>query len=171
MVGLPTCPICLDPCFFDSAELCQNHHLIHRDCARQMLAFMPLQCPLCRSRIMCRACCAPKRRIWCECSSDVWDTMKGIYTTHSFLAVAIFSLPAKDALLGLAMLLANAVIMMRRIINVQREAEDVKGWNTISRWGLRLTHIGMDVLCFMLGATIAMLLFVYVREGLEAEVL
>jgi hypothetical protein len=167
----PICPICLDPCYFDTAELCQNHHAIHRDCARKMLAFMPLHCPLCRSRIVCRSCYAPKRRIWCECSSDVWDTMKGIYTAHSILAVAIFSLPARDALLGLAMLLANAVIMMRRIINVQREAEDVKGWNTISRWGLRLTHIGMDVMCFMLGATIAMLLFVYVREGLEAEVL
>ena len=167
----PICPICLDPCYFDTAELCQNHHAIHRDCARKMLAFMPLRCPLCRSHIVCRTCGASKRRIWCECSSDVWDTMKAIYTTHTFLAVMIFSLPTKDALLGLSMLLVNAVIMMRRIISVQRNAEDVKGWNALSRWGLRLTHIGMDGLCFLLGFAVACLLSVYVREGFEEFVL
>jgi hypothetical protein len=97
--------------------------------------------------------------------------MKAIYTTHTFLAVMIFSLPTKDALLGLSMLLVNAVIMMRRIISVQRNAEDVKGWNALSRWGLRLTHIGMDGLCFLLGFAVACLLSVYVREGFEEFVL
>jgi hypothetical protein len=170
------CPICLEPSS-GITEQCKNRHTMHLECARKMTFFMPLNCPLCRSKIICGKCKSSKTQLCCECSremrnlSNVWDLMKKIYATHFFLTIAIFALPIKHVLLGLVLLLTNVVVMMRRIVCLQRNAEDVKSWNAISRWGLSFTHISMDILCGMFVAVIAFLLFCYIRTiaGLKAH--
>ena len=158
------CPICLESPFTGPNERCENHHLIHRECARKMAAFMPLRCPLCRSKLVCPKCRARKTRLWCECSSDVWHATKQIYVAHLFIVLTIMSSPIKDVGLGAILLLINAVVMMRRVTCLQRAAEDVKDWNALARLGLVITHRCMDLMCGMLAFVIVGLVGFYTQK-------
>jgi len=164
------CPICLEAASSAPTEQCENHHATHRECARKMLVYMPLRCPLCRSKMVCPKCRKRKTRLWCECSSDVWVDTKKIYYAHLLVAMMIVSSPVRDVLLGLILLLANSVVMMRRVIGLQRVAEDVKTWNPVARWMLILTHLGMEAICCLLGLMIAALGLFYVQSSLGIQI-
>ena len=163
------CPVCLDQCLGEKIEACGNGHIMHFECAAKMSRFMPLKCPLCRSPLICRICKVQKHNIFCHCSGqtcdpdNVWLMMKKVYATHFLVMLSILALPMLDAPVPLLFLMVNLVVMMRRIVRIQRKSDQVKSWDVISRFVLCLTQIGMDFICAMLLAAIGLLIWLYTR--------
>lgn len=170
------CPICLEPCKGGEKETCENGHAIHRQCAVKMSCFMQLCCPLCRAKIVCLKCKSRKDQIRCECdckvnnSQDILKMMKTIYFTHFWLTFAILALPMQEVLMGSAFLLLNTVVMIRRIVSMQRQAKEIESWSAMCRFGLSITHIGMDLMCIIFSAAIAFLLYSRFRTALFIKI-
>ena len=128
------CPICLEPCSVGLQEVCENGHAIHSECARKMSFHMKLQCPLCRSNLVCSACKSCKSNIWCNCanmsnkSENFDEAVQRIFRNHLCAFIAMYFLPLNPtSLLVIALLIFS--LMLRRIAERQRRCEQIRKWS------------------------------------------
>jgi hypothetical protein len=149
------CPVCLEQCSAGPQEFCENGHSMHRECARKMSLHMTLQCPLCRSKLVCSDCRSGKSSIVCYCANisskpgRVWETVQQICKTHLCLSVAIFLLPFNPAALIVGILL-NCSMMLRRIAECLRRSDEIKNWSMTHQAAIKITQIGMDLMTICL---------------------
>ncbi len=129
---------------------------MHRECAKTMLRHMKLQCPLCRSQLVCSDCKSGKTSIRCICEFDtsskqesLWEDMFQICKAHIIFSIGIFVLPFNPASL-LALILLNCALMLRRIADCQRKSKEIKGWSPTHRNAMLTTQIVMDLTTFCL---------------------
>ena len=169
------CPICLESCSEGHRETCKNGHSMHLACAVKMSLHMQLKCPLCRSKLICSVCKSQKRYVWCDCQKissepeDVWTTMNAVYKAHFWVTVAIIFMPYHNAISALVLLLMNSVVMMRRIVSIQRRSKQIQNWSPATRLGLRLTQIGMDLTSVLFVAVVIVLMYTFMISGLRAH--
>jgi hypothetical protein len=171
------CPICLESCCEGHRERCENGHSMHLLCAIKMSLYMQLKCPLCRSNLICSVCKSQKRNVWCDCHrlspepEDVWATMNAVYKAHFWVTVAIVFLPYHNAVSALVLLLMNCVVMMRRIVAIQRRSTQIQNWTPATRLGLRLTQFGMDLTSVLFVAVVIVLVYSIIISGLRAHLI
>jgi hypothetical protein len=147
------CPICLETLSDKRAEICENGHRMHRECALQMHFHMTSQCPLCRSMLMCLSCGFKKKNMRCKCSgipdhpAHGWTMVK----YQICLLVAIILVPHKDWTSISLVFIVNFAAMIRQIITsrpMRAPGTRVKG-SQLSWLFLILNEIGSEVLCVL----------------------
>ncbi len=176
-VGLPTkslttlsdgddCPVCLEKCSAEPQEVCQNGHSMHRECAMTMSFHMKLQCPLCRSSLVCSDCKSGKKSISCNCTSTsskpepVSESIQQICTAHLLISIGTFFLPFNPAAL-LVVILLNCSLMLHRIVIYQQISDEIKKWSGILRIASKITQIGLDIASVVLVLAAAVVAILY----------
>ncbi len=168
------CPICLESCSAGPREKCEHGHTMHRECAKAMSSHMKLECPLCRSKLICGECRSEKAKVQCNCTyklykarnrESVWEIQQ-ICKTHFFISVGTYLLPfvttfnQATVLVGI---LLNSSFMLHRVVKCQRRSEETRSSSLIVRIMTKITQIGMEIM------TVGLLLLAVVVALLDSD--